>query len=146
MTEQISRSLTFDPITKIFTESSCMVKEIGVPNILNTRIINVFPTAEKSLLKFKGTDIKSVVSFRVKYIPLKNDTGKKLFAEAKKIIDSVLKKDYKPAEAVINIFRNDELEETITINDCIPKICEIDLKIHEQASILFEIWGVMGNQ
>ncbi len=121
MTGQISRSLIFDPITKIFTESACMVKEITIPNIIRTKIIDVYPTSEKSAQKFKGVDIKAIVSYTATYIPLKNDTGKKLFAESKKIIDSVLAKDYKPSESVINVSRNGEIEETITVNDCIPK-------------------------
>ncbi len=143
MSEQISRSLTFDPITKVFTEASCMVSEIEVPNVLTTKIIEVYPTKEKSLQRFKSNDIRSIVSFKVKYIPLNNDAGKKLFSEAKKIIDSVLTKDYIPAESVINVFRNGELEETTVINDCIPKTCEIDFSIHNYISIVFEICGIM---
>ena len=120
-----------------------MVSEIEVPNVLTTKVIEVYPTKEKSLQRFKGSDLKSIVSFRVKYIPLNNDTGKKLFSESKKIIDSVLTKEYTPAEAVINVFRNGELEDTTVINDCIPKTCEIDFSIHNYISISFEIWGIM---
>ena len=145
MAEQISRSLTFDPITKIFTEASCMVSDIEIPNILRTTVIGVYPTSQRSMQRFKGNDVRPIVSFKVKYIPLNNAEGKKLLFESKKIIESVLSKDYKPSEAVINVFRNGTLEETTTINDCVTKKCEIDLVIHDYIRITFEIQGVMAS-
>ena len=83
------------------------------------------------------------MTFKVTYVPMNNDAGKKLLPEVKNIVDSVLTKDFTPTVATINTFRNGELEKTVTINDCIVKSGRIELDKDDFIHIIFEISGVL---
>ena len=74
---------------------------------------------------------------------MNNDAGKKLLSETKKIVDTVLTKDFKPEVATINTFRNGELEKTITINDAFVKKGMIELDKGDYLHIVFEIEGLL---
>ena len=146
MAEQRSRSLTYDPITKIFTDKACMVSEIDIPEITRNVTIPVFVTKEKSAQFFRVTERKEIINFKVKYTPMNNSSGKKLLTEAKKIVDDVLKKDFKPAVATINTFRNGEIEKTTTINDAFVKKGYIELDKDDYVHIIFEIEGLLSEK
>ena len=143
MAEQRSRSLTYDPITKVFTEAACMVTEIDIPEITRNVTVPVFLTKEKSAQFFRVTERKEIINFKVKFVPMNNDAGKKLLSETKKIVDTVLTKDFKPEVATINTFRNGELEKTITINDAFVKKGMIELDKGDYLHIVFEIEGLL---
>ena len=143
MAEQRSRSLTYDPITKVFTEAACMVSEIDIPEITRNVTVPVFVTKEKSAQFFRVTERKEIINFKVKFVPMNNDAGKKLLSETKKIVDTVLTKDFKPEVATINTFRNGELEKTITINDAFVKKGCIELDKGDYLHIVFEIEGLL---
>jgi hypothetical protein len=143
MAEQRSRSLTYDPITKVFTEAACMVSEIDIPEITRNVTVPVFVTKEKSAQFFRVTERKEIINFKVKFVPMNNDAGKKLLSETKKIVDTVLTKDFKPEVATINTFRNGELEKTITINDAFVKKGIIELDKGDYLHIVFEIEGLL---
>lgn len=143
MADQRSRSLTYDPITKVFTEAACMVSEIDIPEITRNVTVPVFVTKEKSAQFFRVTERKEIINFKVKFVPMNNDAGKKLLSETKKIVDTVLTKDFKPEVATINTFRNGELEKTITINDAFVKKGCIELDKGDYLHIVFEIEGLL---
>ena len=145
MAEQRSRSLTYDPITKVFTEAACMVSEIDIPEITRNVTIPVFLTKEKSAQFFRVTERKEIINFKVKFVPMNNAEGKKLLSESKKIVDTVLTKEFKPAVATINTFRNGELEKTITINDAFVKRSMIELDKGDYLHIVFEIEGLLAS-
>jgi len=145
MAEQRSRSLTYDPITKVFTEAACMVSEIDIPEITRNVTIPVFLTKEKSAQFFRVTERKEIINFKVKFVPMNNAEGKKLLSESKKIVDTVLTKEFKPSVATINTFRNGELEKTITINDAFVKRSMIELDKGDYLHIVFEIEGLLAS-
>jgi len=145
MAEQRSRSLTYDPITKVFTETACMVSEIDIPEITRNITVPVFVTKEKSAQFFRVTERKEIINFKVKFVPMNNSAGKKLLSETKKIVDTVLTKDFKPEVATINTFRNGELEKTITINDAFVKKGCIELDKGDYLHIVFEIEGLLAS-
>jgi len=144
MAEQRSRSLTYDPITSKFTEAACMTSEIEVPEIKRSQIVPVFVTKDKAKQNFRTNERREIVTFKVTYIPMNNDAGKKLLPEVKNIVDSVLdNKKFTPTVATINTFRNGELEKTVTVNDCIVKSGRIELDKDDFIHIIFEISGVL---
>jgi len=146
MAEQRSRSLNYDPLTKVFTEAACMVSEIDIPEMSRNVTIPVFVTKEKSAQFFRVTERKEIINFKVKFVPMNNSEGKKLLVETKKIIDSVLTKDFKPEVATINTFRNGELEKTITVNDAFVKKGAIELVKDDFLHIVFEIEGLLASE
>lgn len=145
MTEQRSRSLEFEPITKIFTETSCMLSSVDVPDISRNKSVSVFMTKEKTPQNFRTTERSEVVTFIAVFIPMNNDAGKKLLSQAKNIVESVLTKDFTPSVATINTFRNGELEKTVTINDCVVKRAGIYINKDDFVRIQFEITGILAS-
>lgn len=143
MAEQRSRSLTYDPITSKFTEAACMTSEIEVPEIKRSQTVSVFVTKDKAKQNFRTNERREIVTFKVTYIPMNNDAGKKLLGEVKGIVDSVLTKDFTPTVATINTFRNEKLEKTVTVNDCIVKSGRIELDKDDFIHIIFEISGIL---
>lgn len=143
MAEVTYKSLTYDPITSKFTDTACMVVDIDIPNITEGKVNEVFLTKEKAHLNYYMNDKEEIVTFKVTYIPMNNDAGKKLLTEVKAIVDSVLTKDFTPAVATINSFLNDDVVETVTINDCIVKSGSIELDKDDFIHIIFEISGIL---
>jgi hypothetical protein len=141
--EQRSRSLSYAPITNIFNEKTCMVDEIDMPSITRNVIIPVFVTKDKSLQNYRVKERREIVDFKVRFIPINNSNGKKLLINAKQIVDSVLKKDFKPQVAVITSFRNGVIEQTINVNDTIVKKCSIELDKDDFIHISFELEGLL---
>lgn len=127
---QRSCYLQLKPLSDIFNETSCSVESIEVPDITRTEIVEVFRTNDKAPQKFRTQNHKNIVTFRVTYNPYNNDAGEALIPATKNIVDSVLTTGYTPSVAVITLLRNEEVEKTITINDCIIKrgIVQIDIK------------------
>lgn len=143
MPKQRSRSFTYEIITSKFTETSCMLADIEVPEITRSQVIPVFITNNKTSQNFRTNERNEIVTFKVTYIPMNNDSGKKLLPEVKKIVDSVLKNDFTPSVATINTFRNGELEKTTTVNDCIVKSGRIELDKDDFIRIIFELSGIL---
>ena len=123
----IYKSLTYEPITKVFNENSCLIKDIEIPNIDVTEITSIRIKNENTSINYINNNKIETVNFNVFYIPKNNQEGIKLFAEAKKIVESVKNKDFEGSPAVINTFSNSQALDTITVNDCIPKTVTIQL-------------------
>ncbi len=143
MPEQRSRTLSFDTLGDKFTETSCTLADIKLPEIKRSHVVPVFLTSAKSAQKFHTTERKEIADFSVTYIPHDNSDGRALLPHVKEVVDSVLTKDYKPAVATINLLRNGEIEKTITINDCIVKGGEILLDKDDYIRITFDLQGLL---
>ena len=135
------KSLSYDPITSKFTDTACMVVDIDIPNITEGKVNEVFITKEKAHLNYYMNDKEEIVTFKIVYIPMNNDAGKKLLTEVKSIVDSVLTQNFKPSVATINSFLNDDIVDTVIINDCIVKSGSIELDKDDFIHIIFEISG-----
>jgi hypothetical protein len=120
-----------------------MLADIEVPEITRSQVIPVFITNNKTSQNFRTNERNEIVTFKVTYIPMNNDSGKKLLPEVKKIVDSVLKNDFTPSVATINTFRNGDLEKTTTVNDCIVKSGRIELDKDDFIRIIFELSGIL---
>ena len=120
-----------------------MTAEIEVPEITRSQIVPVFITKDKAVQNFRTNERRENITFKVTYIPMNNDAGKKLLPEVKSIVDSVLGSAFTPSVATINTFRNGVLEKTVTVNDCIVKSGRIELDKDDFIHIIFEISGLL---
>ena len=143
---QRSCYLQLKPLSDIFNETSCSVQNIEVPDISRTEIVEVFRTNDKAPLKFRTKNHKDIVTFRVTYNPYNNDAGRALIPATKNIVDSVLTTSYTPSVAVITLLRNEEVEKTITINDCIIRRGIVQIDIKDYIHIIFEVSGIYAGE
>lgn len=143
---QRSCYLQLKPLSDIFNETSCSVQNIEVPDISRTEIVEVFRTNDKAPLKFRTKNHRDIVTFRVAYNPYNNDAGRALIPATKNIVDSVLTTGYTPSVAVITLLRNEEVEKTITINDCIIRRGFVQIDIKDYIHIIFEVSGIYAGE
>lgn len=145
MPEQRSRTISFDTLGDKFTETSCTIADISLPDIKRSHIVPVYLTNAKAPQKFHTTERREIADFSITYIPHDNADGRALLPHVKEVVDSVLTKDYKPAVATINLLRNGEPEKTITINDCIVKGGEILVDKGAFIRIIFYLQGLLSS-
>ena len=142
----IYKSLTYKPITDIFNEKSCLIRDVEVPNISVSEITEVRIRNEHTPVNYINNNKNEIVNFKVEYIPLNNTNGTKLFAEAKKIIESVKGDNFTCEPGVIHIYSNGQALETININDCFPKTVhyKIEKNKNNDFSCIVIVFGLVG--
>lgn len=137
------RTISYATLDDKFTDQTCTVANIDLPDLQRSKIYGVHLTQEKAPQYFHTAERKEIVKFSVTYIPLDNDQGKALLPYVKEVISSVLQNNYQPQPATINLIRNGEIEETVTINDCIISRGEILLDKGNYIRIKFDIQGLI---
>jgi hypothetical protein len=138
------RTIDYKPLSD-FNSGSCMVYTIDVPDVAATDIVPVFNTKSKTMQYFHTTEKKEAVSFKVCYTPFNNANGKKLLTNVKKLVDSVLTKNFKSETATINILRNGVIERTIAVNDTVIVDGRILIDLHDFVRIEFTLCGILAD-
>lgn len=141
---QRSRTIDYKPLSD-FNAGSCMVYTIDIPDIQSTDVVPVFNTKSKTMQYFHTTERKEAVAFKVCYTPFNNSNGKKLLTQVKKLVDSVLTKNFKPETATINILRNGKIERTIRVDDTIIVEGAVIIDLHDFVRIEFTLSGILAN-
>lgn len=141
---QRSKTIDYKPLSD-FSDKSCMVYSIDIPDIQTSEIIPVFNTNSKTPQYFHTTERKEVVKFRVTYAPFNNANGKKLLTQVKTLVDSVLTKKFDPAVATINLLRNGKIERTIRVDDTIIVDGEIFIDLLDFVRISFTLSGILAD-
>ena len=141
---QRSRTIDYKPLAD-FNSGSCMVYTIDIPDVQNTDIVPVFNTKSKTMQYFHTTEKREIVTFKVCYTPFKNSNGKKLLTSVKKIVDSVLTKNFKPEPVTINILRNGNIERTIRVDDTVVVEGKIIVDLHDFVRIEFTLSGILAD-
>ena len=141
---QRSKTIDYKPLSD-FSDKSCMVYSIDVPDIQTSEVVPVFNTNSKTPHHFHTTERKEVVIFKVTYTPLNNANGKKLLTQVKPLVDSVLTKKFDPAVATINLLRNGKIERTVRIDDTVIVDGEISFDLHDFVRISFTLSGILAD-
>ena len=141
---QRSRTINYKPLDD-FNSGSCMVYTIDIPDVQSTDVVPVFNTKNKTMQYFHTTEKKEAVSFKVCYTPFNNAKGKKLLTSVRKIVDSVLIKNFKPEPATINILRNGNIERTIRVDDTVVVDGTINVDLHDFVRIEFTLSGILAD-
>jgi hypothetical protein len=66
-------------------------------------------------------------------------------ANVKKLVDSVLTKNFKSETATINILRNGVIERTIAVNDTVIVDGRIIIDLHDFVRIEFTLCGILAD-
>eukprot|EP01132_Coremiostelium_polycephalum_P000719 gene719-892_t len=120
MSVQRFTSFSYAPITKKFDEKSCTVDAVDLPDMQRSNVVKI-SAGQSAPLAYHTSERKEIVDFTVTYTPFDNAAGKALLPAVKEIVDAVLKKNYDPAPATIQIKRSNSTKEekTTQIDNCI---------------------------
>ena len=146
-TEVAKKDVTFDyePLNAILTKEAFVYTGIPMPDLQRSQIIEVHHIQASGPLYFHNNDLTSLVHFRIEGHPNDNNEGKSAITEGAKLVQEVLKKEYKPAVATIVHLAKDgktRLEER-QIHDCIITGMELDLGKKESIKLVFHLLGLL---
>lgn len=141
---QRSKTIDYKPLSD-FSDKSCMVYSIDIPDIQTSEIVPVFNTNSKTPQFFHTTEKKEIVIFKVTYTPFNNANGKKLLTQVKNLVDSFLEGKSDPAVATINLLRNGKIERTIRVDDTIIVDGEISIDLLDFVRVSFTLSGILAD-
>jgi protein subunit release factor B len=137
-------SFNYPPLTKECNEKGCTVDSVDLPEIKRAHVAKV-QLSKQAPIAYHTSERKEIVDFSVTFIPYDNAAGKKLLPFVKTAVEAVLKKDYNPDTATIQIKRGNktEAEQTTTIDNCIVTAGEILVDVNDYVRIKFYLQGTL---
>lgn len=90
MSNQRFRTIDYGPLKEKFTNTSCFVDHIDLPEIRRSYVADIYLRQEKAPQYYHTTERKEIVKFTVTYIPEDNSEGKGLIPYAKQVVEDVL--------------------------------------------------------
>ena len=143
MASQRYRTFSYAPLDAKFTDTSCTVTDVELPEISRSYIANVYLAQENAPQYFHTTERKEIVDFKVTYIPHDIPAGRELLPFVKQIVEEVLQNKFVPAVATIQLLRNGTVDEEVQINDCVITKGEILIDVQEYIKIKFHLQGLL---
>jgi hypothetical protein len=143
MSTQRYRTINYAPLEKQFNDKNCTVEFIDLPKIKRSYIANVHIRTDKAPLYFHTTERKEIVSFTAIYIPYDTPEGRKLLPYVKESVEEVLKSNYNPEVATIQLSRDGKVEDEVQINDCVITAAEIMVDLKDYIRIKFYLQGLL---
>jgi len=141
-----NRTIDYEPLNQKFTDQACSVDSIDLPDLKRSRVVEVYLTKAKAPQYYHTQERKEVVKFSVLFIPKDTPEGRSLLPHVKELVEAVLKDDYEPKVATINLLKKDgeNIDETRLINDCVITGCEISMDKGDYLRIKFSLEGLLG--
>lgn len=141
-----NRTIDYEPLNQKFTDQACSVDSIELPDLQRSRVVEVYLTKDKAPQYYHTKERKEIVKFNVTFIPRDTEEGRSLLPHVKELVEAVLKDDYEPKVATINLLKKDgeSIDETRLINDCVITGGEIAMDKGDYLRVKFSLEGLLG--
>ncbi|OJW73577.1 MAG: hypothetical protein BGO68_03015 [Candidatus Amoebophilus sp. 36-38] len=139
-------TFSYKHLDEKFTESTCTVDSIDLPDMQRSNVVNVSQAQDPGPVNYHTSERMEIVTFTVTYIPHDSTAGKELLPFAHKAVNAVLEKNYKPEVAIVRLGRNEETDHETTIHDCIITGAEIAISESNNIQIIFTLQGILNSE